>query len=150
MWFKKSKTKPELLTVEDIMLNASAADKWAAIRLVGQRLVDAGHVLPPYMDAMVQRENGFSTYVGNGLAIPHGVGGSQQYIQSSGLAIAQFPGGLAWGDGNVAYLVIGIAGQGEEHMDLLSSIAIRCEDPATVRRLAAVTDPAELLRAFGR
>lgn len=137
-----------LLTIDDVQLGAAAADKWAAIALVGQRLIDSGRVLPPYLEAMLQREERFSTYVGNGLAIPHGVGGSQQYIQASGLAIAQFPGGVDFGDGNLAYLVIGIAGRGEEHIQLLSSIAIRCEDAAVVQRLATVTDPAEVVRAL--
>jgi PTS system mannitol-specific IIA component len=151
MWFKKATPAPTpapLLTVDDVIPNASATDKWEAIRLVGQRLVAAGHVGPEYLDAMVQRENEFTTYIGNGLAIPHGVGAAKEQIRSSGLSIAQFPNGLDFGGGNTAYLVIGIAGKGDEHLEILSNIAMRCESPEAVRQLAQETDRERLIRAF--
>jgi PTS system mannitol-specific IIA component len=150
MWFKKAAAPApaSLLTVDDVIQNPSVADKWAAIHLVGQRLVAAGHVGPEYLDAMVERENEFTTFIGNGLAIPHGVGASKQHIRSSGLSIAQFPQGLDFGGGNIAYLVIGIAGKGDEHLEILSKIALRCEDPEAVRRLANETDRERLIRAF--
>lgn len=152
MWFKK--TEPDsnknaaLLAADDVLLNATARDKWEAIRLVGNRLLAAGRVTPEYLDAMEQREAEFSTYIGNGLAIPHGVGGSQRYIKKSGLSVAQFPAGVDFGGGNVAYLVVAIAGLGDEHLDLLSTIALRCEDLQEVMRLARVTSAEEILRAF--
>nr|PZN68225.1 MAG: PTS mannitol transporter subunit IIA [Bacillota bacterium] len=144
---RRSSARP-LLTIADIILNAKAADKWEAIRLVGNRLVEAGHVEPAYVEAMIERERAFTTYVGNGLAIPHGVAESKRLIRSSGLAIAQFPQGIDFGDGNTAYLVIGIAGVGDEHLELLSSIALRCEDPAVVMRLARAPRAEDLLEAF--
>lgn len=147
MWFKRS-PEPSLLTLADIILDAQATDKWQAIRLVGERLLAAGRVEPAYLEAMVAREQEFTTYIGNGLAIPHGVGSAKAQIIASGLSVAQFPQGLDFGDGNTAYLVIGIAGKGDEHIDLLSRIAVRCEDPAEVKRLAGVKKAEEILKAF--
>ncbi|WP_374711321.1 PTS sugar transporter subunit IIA [Symbiobacterium terraclitae] len=147
MFSRREPARP-ILTAADIILDAKTADKWEAIRLVGNRLVEAGHVEPGYVDAMIEREKGFTTYVGNGLAIPHGVAESKRFIRSSGLAIAQFPRGIDFGEGNVAYLVIGIAGKGDQHLELLSSIALRCENPDEVKRLAQTRSAEDLLRAF--
>lgn len=138
----------ELLTPEDIILSARAADKWEAIRLVGERLASRGRVTPEYVEAMLEREREFSTYVGNGVAIPHGVADSRRFIRRSGLSIAQFPQGVDWGNNNIAYLVVGIAAVGEEHIELLARIAERCQDPGLVRRLATVPTVDELLTAF--
>ena len=138
----------DLLTADDVILAASASDKWEAIRLVGDRLVRQGRVAPEYVEAMVERERGFSTYVGNGVAIPHGVADSRRFIRRPGLSIAQFPGGVDWGDGQVAYLVVGIAAIGDEHIELLARIAERCQDPDVVRRLAGTSSVTELLAAF--
>jgi len=138
----------ELLTPEDVILDARAADKWEAIRLVGERLASRGRVTPEYVEAMMQREREFSTYVGNGVAIPHGVAASRQFILHPGLSIAQFPQGVDWGGEQVAYLVVGIAAVGEEHIDLLARIAERCQDPSLVRRLATVPTAEELLAVF--
>lgn len=138
----------ELLTAEDVILAARASDKWEAIRLVGERLASRGRVTPEYVEAMLQREREFSTYVGNGVAIPHGVADSRRFVRQPGLSIAQFPHGVDWSDDQVAYLVIGIAAVGEEHLKLLARIAERCQDPSLVRRLATVPTAEELLAVF--
>lgn len=149
MWFRKPQAQePRLLTPDDVILKARAADKWEAIRMVGERLLAAGHITPDYLAAMARREEEFTTYVGNGLAIPHGTGESKQFILTSGLSIAQFPEGIDFGNGNVAYLVIGIAGVGNEHLDLLSRIALQCENPAVVQRLARAGSVDEILQTF--
>lgn len=144
----REKGSPALLTVSDILSNPAVSDKWEAIQLVGQRLVAAGRVDPEYVQAMVQRETEFTTYIGNGLAIPHGVSSAKRHIRASGLAVAQFPAGLDFEGGNRAYLVIGLAGLGEEHLEILSNIALRCEEPAWVRQMASEPDPQVVLKAL--
>lgn len=85
-------------------------------------LVDSGYVEPAYVDAMLERENSFSTFMGNGLALPHGVESAKKNIKASGIAVMTFPEGTDWG-GNQVNVVIGIAGAGEEHLQILSVIA---------------------------
>jgi mannitol/fructose-specific phosphotransferase system IIA component len=136
-WFRKKEKKEkedEILTKDSILLNASAKDKYEAIEIVGGILVKQGKVDPSYIDAMKAREDMLTTYIGNGIAIPHGVGEAKEKIIKSGISVARFPEGVDFG-GNKAYLVIGIAGKGDEHLDILANIASACEDGERVRKL---------------
>lgn len=136
------------MTEANVILNAHAADKWEAIRLVGERLAAAGYVEPTYVEAMLDREREATTYVGNGVAIPHGTAAAKQLVLRSGLCVAQFPAGLDFGNGHRALLVIGIAGRGDEHLDILANIAQRCGTVAEVERLAAATIASDIVDAF--
>mgnify|MGYP004589148657 FL=1 len=113
----KSKKK-ELLLRDNIRVNCKADTQEQVIRQVGQMLVDSGYVKQSYVDGMVEREKTFSTFMGNGLALPHGVEAAKKEIKSSGIAVMTFPEGTDW-DGNKVNVVIGIAGVGEEHLDIL-------------------------------
>jgi len=112
----------DLLLRENIKLNCSVNSKEEAIRKVGQLLVDSGYVLPNYVEAMLEREKSFATYMGNGLALPHGVEAVRGEILASGIAVLVVPDGVDWG-GETAYVIIGIAGVGNEHLDILAMIA---------------------------
>lgn len=134
-WFRKNNKKDdEVLTKDSILLNASARDKYEAIEIVGGILVKQGKVDPSYIDAMKAREDMLTTYIGNGIAIPHGVGEAKEKIIKSGISVARFPEGVDFG-GNKAYLVIGIAGKGDDHLNILANIASACEDGERVRKL---------------
>ena len=89
---------------------------------MGRMLWESGYVAESYIDAMLRRENTFSTNIGNGIAIPHGVEEAKKDIIKSGIGIMVFPEGTLWNDGMVR-IVIGIAGLGEEHLDILANIA---------------------------
>lgn len=132
--FFKSKKK-ELLLRENIRVNCKADTQEQVIRQVGQMLVDSGYVKQSYVDGMVEREKTFSTFMGNGLALPHGVEAAKKEIKSSGIAVLTFPGGTDW-DGNKVNVVIGIAGVGEEHLDILSVIADKMMDETAAEKLA--------------
>lgn len=132
--FFKSK-KEELLLRENIRVNCKADTQEQVIRQVGQMLVDSGYVKQSYVDGMVEREKTFSTFMGNGLALPHGVEAAKKEIKSSGIAVLTFPEGTDW-DGNKVNVVIGIAGVGEEHLDILSVIADKMMDETTAEKLA--------------
>ena len=106
-------------------------------------LVSAGAVTPAYLDAMRQREATVSTYMGNGLAIPHGTNETKDAILASALAVVRYDGGVDWA-GERANFVIGIAGRGDEHLEILSQIAILFSDDDDVARLAAASTPDEL------
>lgn len=133
MFFKKK--KKELLLRGNIRVNCKAAPQEQVIREVGQMLADSGYVDQPYVDAMVEREKTVSTYMGNGLALPHGVEAAKKEVKSSGIAVMTFPEGTAWGD-ETAHVVIGIAGVGEEHLEILALIAEKMLDESAADRLA--------------
>lgn len=132
--FFKSKKK-ELLLRENIRVNCKADTQEQVIRQVGQMLVDSGYVKQSYVDGMVEREKTFSTFMGNGLALPHGVEAAKKEIKSSGIAVLTFPEGTDW-DRNKVNVVIGIAGVGEEHLDILSVIADKMMDETAAEKLA--------------
>lgn len=110
------------LRPEDVRTGLVAADKYTAIRMAGEQLVARGSVRADYVDAMIAREDVVTTYIGEGVAIPHGVGAAKQFIQKTGLAVLQFPDGVPFGD-ELAYLVVGIAGLEEEHLPILQALA---------------------------
>ena len=97
-------------------------DKFEAIKMAGNLLVDNGYVEEKYIEAMIQREKDLSTYIGQGIAIPHGVNAAKDKVKKSGIVVLQFPQGIDFGEG-IAYLVIGIAGRGNEHLAIISGLA---------------------------
>ncbi|MBO8163225.1 MAG: PTS sugar transporter subunit IIA [Brevibacillus sp.] len=138
------------LSAEKIVLNAKVSDKKEAIQLAGELLVKQGHVTADYIVKMLEREELSTTYIGNGVAIPHGTNDSKQWIQSTGISIVQIPDGVDFGEGNTAYLLIGIAAIGDEHLDLLSNIAMVCAEEENVNRIVKAKMPTEILDIFER
>ncbi|OWR31299.1 PTS mannitol transporter subunit IICBA [Saccharibacillus sp. O23] len=124
-----------ILRKENIRLGLPSVSKEEAIREAGRMLSAAGYVKPGYVDAMIEREGVASTYIGNGVAIPHGVGTAKNEIENSGIVVLQYPNGVEF-EGGTAYLVIGIAGARGEHLKILTKIAEAIEDESTVQRLA--------------
>lgn len=137
-----------LLTADKIMMNAKASSKEEAIRLAGELLVRGGHVSPAYVDKMQEREQLATTYIGSGVAIPHGTNESKQEIRSTGISIVQVPDGVDFGEGNVAYLLIGIAAVGDEHLEVLSNIAVICSEEENVTRAVQAKTPEEIITLF--
>lgn len=146
-----TKTTPNagssILRKENIVLGLTSTSKEDAINKAGEMLAAAGYVKHDYIPAMHEREKVASTYIGNGVAIPHGVGEAKKQIQTSGIVVLQYPNGVEF-EGGTAYLVIGIAGAGGEHLQILTKIAETIEDEATVQHLAKVTDAEEIYRTF--
>ncbi len=126
--------KPALLYPENVKVGCKADTKENVIRQVGQMLVDSGYVNPSYVDAMVKREESFSTYMGNELALPHGVEEAKKEIKASGIAVMIFPEGTDWG-GETVKVVVGIAGVGEEHLQILSVIAEQALEEGNMERI---------------
>ena len=131
---KKTTEKKELLYRENVKVGCKADTQENVIRQVGQMLVDSGYVDQPYVDAMLEREKSFSTYMGNDLALPHGVESAKKAIKASGIAVMVFPEGTPWGD-ETARIVVGIAGVGEEHPQILSVIADKMLEPGAADTL---------------
>lgn len=132
-----------VLELDRIKLSGAASTRDDAIREVGALLVDAGAVTQAYADAMFDREASVSTYMGNLLAIPHGTNEAKDGILHSALAVIRYDTPIDW-DGNPVRFVVGIAGKGDDHLGILSGIAIAFSDEATVERLGAATTPQEI------
>lgn len=135
-----------VLNEENILLNVKAETKIEAIERVGNLLVNNGYVEEKYIEGMKKRNEELSTYIGNGIAIPHGMNKYVKYIKHSGIVIAQYPKGVDFGEGNIAYLVIGIAGKNDDHINILSKIAIVCQYMENVQKLINSKDKNEIIR----
>ncbi|MBP1157415.1 MULTISPECIES: PTS sugar transporter subunit IIA [unclassified Paenibacillus] len=137
-----------ILSKDKVKLNAKAQDKFEAIRMAGQLLVDAGHASAGYIDLMIEREQTLSTYMGGGLAIPHGTKDSKELIRSTGLSIIQFPEGVDFGDGEKAHLVVGIAAAGDDHLEILTNVAMICSDDDNLERILKASSAEEMIGIF--
>lgn len=137
-----------IFTPDNIILNAQAKDKFDAIRITGNILKENGYITDEYIKRMIVREEIVSTYLGNGLAIPHGTDGSDCEIIKTGISLVQFPNGVDFGDGNTAYITIGIAGKEAEHMDLLNKIALICIEEDNVQTLRNATSIEQVLQVL--
>jgi PTS system mannitol-specific IIC component len=128
-------TSDDVLALDSIVLDGSAKNADDAISEAGQLLVAAGAVEPAYVDAMHERERSVSTYMGNGLAIPHGTNEAKDTIRRTGLSFVRYTEPIDW-NGKPAEFVVGIAGAGKDHMALLTRIAqvfLKSEDVARLR-----------------
>ena len=135
----------KILKNENIILNQKSEKKEDAIDRVGKMLLDSGYVSPKYIEGMRKREEEFTTYIGNGIAIPHGANEYKNEILKTGLAMVQYPDGVEFGKGKTAYIVIGIAGKGDEHLSLLSQIALAVQDKGNTEYLRYAKTPQEIL-----
>ncbi|ABR32434.1 MULTISPECIES: PTS sugar transporter subunit IIA [Clostridium] len=134
-----------ILVKEGIVLNVASESKDKAIERVGKLLINGGYVKDNYIEGMKAREEEVTTYMGNGVAIPHGMNEYKKEILETGIVIAQYPNGVDFGEGNTAYIVIGIAGKGDEHMEILSKIALTIQYEENVERLRKAKTPEEIM-----
>lgn len=125
----------DVLTRDRVVAPGAARTKDEAIREAGTLLVNAGAVTPAYVDAMAERERSVSTYMGSYLAIPHGTDEAKSEIVSSALCLVRYDEPIEWGNGQPVRIVVGIAGIGEEHLTILSKIALLFTDPEQVQRV---------------
>ncbi|MDU1070078.1 PTS sugar transporter subunit IIA [Clostridium sp.] len=138
MFFSKKKNKkPELLEKSNILVNCKADSKEEVIRRIGKMLVDSGYVKDDYIDGMLKREETFATNIGNEIAIPHGIEDAKKQVKKSGIAVMAFPDGVIWNDDEKVRLVIGIAGVGDEHLEILGNIA---ENFSTIEEVDKLID----------
>lgn len=135
------------LKKEDIVLNQRFSTKKAAIEAAGKQLSQQGYVAVEYIEKMLERDNLTTTYIGNMVAIPHGTDDSKHLIDRSGIVILQVPEGVDF-DGNEVKLIIGIAGVGDEHLELLSNIALVCSEIANVEQLLNAESEAKIIELF--
>ncbi|MBM6831224.1 PTS mannitol transporter subunit IICBA [Faecalicoccus acidiformans] len=129
----------DVLIEEGILLNQTSVTKEEAITAAGELLVKLGYVTPDYVPAMLEREKIVTTYIGMGLAIPHGTTHGDGTIKKTGIVLLQYPQGVSFGE-EKAELVIGIAGKGGEHMEVLSKVCTALEDESVLEKMKTTTD----------
>ena len=137
----------ELFSNDNIYLNQSISTQEETIQQAGQALVKSGAVTEGYIQAMKEREQLVSTFMGNGLAIPHGTDEAKTEVIQSGLSLIQIPEGIDW-DGETVKVVVGIAGKDGEHLDLLSKIAITFSEEENVERIVNAQSAEEIKQVF--
>ncbi|HAU2712931.1 TPA: fused PTS fructose transporter subunit IIA/HPr protein [Salmonella enterica subsp. houtenae] len=135
------------LSVQDIHPGEQAGNKEEAIRQIAATLAQAGNVADGYVDGMLAREQQTSTFLGNGIAIPHGTTDTRDQVLKTGVQVFQFPQGVTWGEGQVAYVAIGIAASSDEHLGLLRQLTHVLSDDSVAEQLKSATT-AEELRAL--
>lgn len=122
------------VNMENILFGLESTKKEEAIRLAGDVLLKDGLIEEPYIESMLAKEATDITYIGNGIAIPHGLSDAKKYVNSSGISVLHFPQGIQYDD-NIAYIIIGIAGKDNDHLILLQELAIKLSDPDFVEEL---------------
>ncbi|EKN00720.1 MULTISPECIES: phosphoenolpyruvate--protein phosphotransferase [unclassified Acidocella] len=144
-----SMTPPDhLLGREFVRLNATPASKEEAIAQACQLLVAAGCVAPAFGESMLRREAVANTFLGHGVAIPHGLGEDKGLIQRDGIAVLQVPAGVEWNAGQRAHLVVAIAAQGDAHITILRRLTRLIQDDARLQALFSTADADAILHAL--
>lgn len=135
-----------ILSKDRISINASAINRSDAIRKAGELLVATGCVRADYVEGMLLRETTMSTYLGSGVAIPHGMLDNKEQILQTGISVLQLPQGVEWNPGETVHLVIGIAASSDEHINVLASLAEAVEDEEILNQLIHATDPETIIK----
>ncbi|QZY28071.1 PTS sugar transporter subunit IIA [Nocardioides coralli] len=138
----------DILSEQSIVLGGRASSRDEAITEAGRLLVEVGAVDEAYVEAMHEREQSVSTFMGNGLAIPHGTNESKPSIRRTAISFVRYAEPVDW-NGQPAEFVVGIAGTGDEHLAVLSSLAGIFTDDEAIARLRAAGTPAEVIAALG-
>ncbi len=138
------------LTPANIRLGVRAANKEDAIRAVGRVLVESGNIAAGYIESMLGREQQANTFLGNGIAIPHGMQKDRELIHRTGIAVVQIPEGVEWNSGQTTRLVVGIAAKSDEHIAVLSALTDVLDDPAVAKQLGLTKEPNDIIAALNR
>ena len=139
--------KSGIMVKEGIKTGLKSVSKEEAIKEAGKLLNELGYVNENYIPSMLERENTVSTYMGFGVAIPHGTSSAKNEVKKTGIVLLQYPDGVDFGE-EKAYLIFGIAGIGDEHLDLLAKIGGVIEDEANIEKLKNAKTPEEILEMF--
>ena len=133
-------SQKDVLIRESIQTNKSFTDNKQATVAAGNILFENGYVELEYIDSMLEKleTQSFATYIGNGVAIPHAMAEGSKYVKNTGISIIQVPDGVEWNEER-AYIVVGIAANSDDHMNVLASLADAIEDPEEAKKLWSET-----------
>jgi len=137
------KNKSNILNKSNIRVGCDVETVEEAIRSVGQMLVDGGYVESEYIQGMLERDASLSVYMGNALSIPHGEFEYKKFIKHSGVVIKVYPQAIDW-HGEKVHLVLGLAGIGEDHINILSNLATVFSEMSDVEKIVKNQDANEI------
>ncbi len=131
----------EILKKSSIFTSQNINSKEDATKLAGKILYDNGYISKEYVDSMLEKleKESYATYIGNGVAIPHGMESGKKFVKNTGISYIQCPKGVEW-NGETAYLIVGIAAKDDDHMGVLSTLAELIEDPVDAKKLCEQED----------
>ncbi len=129
-----------ILETKNIFINQKPANKEDIIRKIGDIFSSQGYTNEYYTQAMLDKEKVFNTYIGNGVAIPHGIEEAKKHIKKTGLVLMTIPEGQDWGGSEKARVIIGIAAVGDEHLNVLQKIAMEFCTPDGVEKLMTLNE----------
>ncbi|MBF7685803.1 phosphoenolpyruvate--protein phosphotransferase [Acinetobacter sp. B10A] len=137
------------LDIQHVRMNQHAVDKAQALQCLVNILVEDQLVTPEYLDGLKAREQQSATYLGQGIAIPHGTPQSRQYILQTGVRLAHFPEGVVWDGENKIYLAVVIAAKSDEHLQVLQILtkALINDVSDRVKQATSAEQIIELLQA---
>ena len=138
------------LRQDDILLDRRADDWRMALDQAAEALHEAGLVERDYRDGLFHRESQSSTFLGNAIAIPHGTPDSRRHVRRTGVRVLQFPAGIEWHDGNRVHVLVTIAAQSDEHLDILRQLTHVLDRQGVAERLAAADSRGEIAGLLSR
>jgi len=133
-------SQKSVLIKESILTNKVFLDNKEATIAAGNLLLENGYIEKEYIDSMLEKleTQSFATYIGNGVAIPHGMSDGSKYVTNTGISVIQVPEGVNWNE-EKAYIVVGIAANSDDHMNVLASLADAIEDVEDAKKLWSET-----------
>ena len=129
-------SQKSVLIKESILTNKVFLDNKEATIAAGNLLLENGYIEKEYIDSMLEKleTQSFATYIGNGVAIPHGMSEGSKYVNNTGISVIQVPEAVNWNE-EKAYIVVGIAANSDDHMNVLASLADAIEDLEDAKKL---------------
>lgn len=131
-----------------VRIDAAVSNKEEAIRLAGGLLVEAGYIAAPYVDSLLHREAVSNTFLGAGVAIPHGMIEDRHHVKNTGIAVIQVPAGVTWQDAKAARLIVAIAAQSDEHIAILRRLTRLMQQDGAIDSLATTREPGRIIAAL--
>ncbi|MEZ7820357.1 MAG: PTS sugar transporter subunit IIA [Aquiluna sp.] len=133
----------DLVQQAGIKLDATASSPEEAVDICGKLLVELGAVTNAYAEAMWEREEIFPSAIGMGFAIPHGTDESRVHVIFDQLVFVRLAKPIEWADDEVT-CVLGIASQGDGHVELLGNLAEMIQDEDKLAILQNSQNPEEI------
>ena len=129
-------SQSKVLIKESILTEQSFSSKEKATILAGEILLNNGYIEKEYIDSMLEKLEiqSFATYIGDGVAIPHGMAEGSKYVNHTGISVIQVPEGVLWNE-EMAYVIVGIAANSDDHMGVLSALADAIEEEEDAKKL---------------
>lgn len=134
------------LSTDDIALGCKEQNKKDVLLQICKVFQKKSFVSSTCIDNLEEREKQISTYLGNGVALPHISDKQGNLVQHSGIHIFQFPNGIKWDKLHIAFLVIAVAAKEQEHITILKNIASLVSNEIVIRALSSVSNKNDFLK----